>query len=246
MLRHLLPTTKPEKGSPGQVSLLVIAYALVHSFLASRFAKDSVERLAGTRARNGLYRFGFIVQSVFMTGWLIWRFVRLPDRDLYRVPSPGSWVLRAIQAGSLALLGSAIGTVEVRRILGLPQLAAYLRGEEPEPEAEAQGPRLAANGQIDARGPFRYIRHPDNLPIITLLWSFPRMTVNRLTLALFSSLYAVLGSWHEDSRLRARYGEPFVRYARRTPMLLPRREAHRHPQPQSATSLPLSTATETR
>lgn len=246
MRLHFLRTTKPEKGSPWQVSLLVIGYALFHSFLASRFAKESVERVAGVRARNGLYRFGFIVQSVFTTAWLIWRFARLPDRELYRVPPPGSWMLRAVQVGSLALLGSAVRTVEVRRILGLPQLTAYLRGETPEPEPEAQGPRLTADGQIDARGPFRYIRHPDNLPIITLLWSFPRMTVNRLTLALLSSVYAVLGSWHEDTRLRARYGEAFDRYARRVPMLLPRRETHRHTQPQRSISSPLSTATETR
>lgn len=106
--------------------------------------------------------------------------------------------------------------------MGLPQVAALLRGEEPDAEPAAQGPPLASSGdQMDARGPFRHLRHPDNLPIITLCWSFSRMTVNRLTLALFSSLYAVFGSWHEDTRLRAAYGKTWEAYARRTHMFLP-------------------------
>ncbi|RYD81394.1 MAG: hypothetical protein EOP84_11075 [Verrucomicrobiaceae bacterium] len=209
-------------GSPLQVSLLVLVYAAIHSLLASRYAKEAVERLAGKRTRNGLYRSGFIVQSVVATVWAIWRFQKLPDRDLYCVPKPWSWLWRAMQAASVALLASALHTVEIRRILGLPQLGAYLKGGTPEPEPEAQGPALAPDGRIDARGPFRYIRHPDNLPIITLLWSFRRMTVNRLTLACLSTVYAILGSWHEDSRMRRRYGRPFEEYKRTMPMLLPR------------------------
>jgi hypothetical protein len=209
------------KGSPLQVSVLVIGYAVIHSLLASRPAKEFVERTAGVRTRNGLYRAGFIVQSVLVTAWAIRIFLKLPDRDLYCVPKPWSWLWRAMQAASLSLLTSALHTVEIQRILGLPQLAAFLKGETPEPEPEAQGPALA-DGRIDARGPFRYIRHPDNLPIITLLWSFRRMTVNRLTLACLSTIYAILGSFHEDSRLRARYGQAYMDYTRRVPMLLPR------------------------
>jgi pimeloyl-ACP methyl ester carboxylesterase len=86
---------------------------------------------------------------------------------------------------------------------------------------EAQGPRLTRDGEVDAQGPFRYIRHPDNLPIIIVLWSFRRMTVNRLVLAVVSSGYAVLGSWHEDRRLLATYGKVFHIYRRRVPMMIP-------------------------
>jgi protein-S-isoprenylcysteine O-methyltransferase Ste14 len=80
----------------------------------------------------------------------------------------------------------------------------------------------ADESAVEARGPFRYLRHPDNLPIITLAWSFPTMTVNRLVLALLTSIYAVVGSWHEDGRLQRRYRRPFAEYLRRTPMFFPR------------------------
>ena len=210
-------------GSPLAVAGLVLSFAALHSLLASQAAKGLVERIAGRRARNGVYRVGFIVQSAVATLLAIRSFCRLPDRELYRLPYPWAWGLRVLQVGSFFLLASAVHVTGLRRIMGLPQVAAFLRGETPAPESAAQGPPLAEDGAaMDARGPFRHIRHPDNLPIITLFWSFPRMTVNRLTLAILSSLYAVLGSWHEDIRLRAAYGKKWVAYASRTPMLFPR------------------------
>lgn len=201
--------------------LLTLFYALVHSALASRQAKEAFERLAGTRARNGLYRPFFIAQSVITTVGALLVFRRLPDRELCRATPPWSGLLVLVQLASLVLLGSAVKVVGFRRLTGWTQISAFVRGEHPEREPEAQGPPRTRDGQPDARGPFRFIRHPDNLPIITLLWSFTRMTVNRAILALISSAYAVVGSWHEDARLRAAYGKPFESYRRRTPMFLP-------------------------
>jgi protein-S-isoprenylcysteine O-methyltransferase Ste14 len=211
-----------QQGSPGQVLLLTGAYALIHSLLASRQAKRLAECIVGRRYRNGLYRGFYIVQATVTTAWGIRLFLCLPDRELYHARAPWSYVLGAIQISGAALLASAISIVGFRRLTGLEQAAALLRGVEPNAEPEAQGPPPTATGEIDARGPFRHIRHPDNLPIILMLCAFPRMTVNRLTLAVISSLYAVLGSWHEDSRMRAAYGKPFEDYCRRVPMMIPR------------------------
>ncbi|MGV3531465.1 MAG: methyltransferase family protein [Chthoniobacteraceae bacterium] len=219
--RHDRTTTRPH-GSPLATVALAVVYALVHSGLASLPAKQAFERIAGTRARNGLYRPFFIVQAVVTTVAAVLVFRRLPDRDLYRAPWPWSGLLRLVQVASLALLGSAVKVVGFRRLTGLAQICPFLRGEHPAREPEAQGPPRARDGQPDARGPFRFIRHPDNLPIITLLWSFPRMTANRAIIALISSVYAVLGSWHEDARLRRAYGASFDRYARTTPLFIPR------------------------
>ena len=219
--RHHRATPHPH-GSPLATVILALVYALVHSGLASRPAKEAFEQIAGTRARNGVYRPFFIVHAVLTTVAAVLVFRRLPDRDLYRTPWPWSGLLRLVQVASLALLGSAVKVVGFRRLTGLTQISAFLRGEHPAREPEAQGPPPARNGQPDARGPFRFIRHPDNLPIITLLWSFPRMTVNRAIIALISSVYAVLGSWHEDARLRRAYGESFERYMRTTPLFIPR------------------------
>jgi len=108
------------------------------------------------------------------------------------------------------------------RISGLASFAQFVTGHEPEREPEAQGPARGPDGALRVVGPFRHTRHPDNLPILGVFWLFPRMTVNRATLAVLGTLYAVLGSLHEDQRLRAAYGAAFTAYQRRYPFFWPR------------------------
>lgn len=151
------------QGSVWRVCALFMAYGLVHSLLASRPVKDWVERRAGRRVRHGLYRPFFILQSVVTTIWALKEFGDLPDRTLYQAPRPWSWVLRAVQTFAVALLLWALAVVGYLRLLGVPQLIDLLVGKEPEPVPEAQGPPPDARGRPVRSGPFRLIRHPDNL-----------------------------------------------------------------------------------
>lgn len=211
-------------GSARRIIYACASWALVHSLLASRQAKSLAARLAGSRYRNGLYRLGYNAQAVATVGGFVLWFLRLPDRELYRVRAPYSWLLYAGQLAALGAVLSTVWAVGVLRISGLASFAQLLAGQEPEPEPEAQGPTLGPDGELRVVGPFRYTRHPDNLPILGL-WLFPRMTVNRATLAALATAYAILGSLHEDYRLRAAYGEAFARYRRRYPFFWPRLRA---------------------
>jgi hypothetical protein len=211
-----------QTGSAVKVSLLFLLYGAVHSLLASAAAKQGFAKLLGERARNGLYRPLYIGQSVLTTLASAVAFQRLRDRDLYQIPKPWAWAFNLVQLAGIGLLLRALSVTGFDRVLGLPQLVAYWRGEEPPPEAAAQGPPLQALKHPEQLGPFSWVRHPENIAVMLTLWAFPRMTVNRLALALWTSLYGVVGSWHEDSRLEGAYGAAFDRYRRATPMLVPR------------------------
>ncbi len=93
-----------EGFAAGRVVWICVLWALVHSVLASRQAKDFTRRIAGPRYRNGLYRLAFNVQSVVLLVWAARRFARAPDRELYRVKPPWSWLFRAGQVASLGVL----------------------------------------------------------------------------------------------------------------------------------------------
>ena len=67
---------------------------------------------------------------------------------------------------------------------------------------------------MDARGPFARSRHPLNAAPIALLWLQPRMTRNRFVATVLATAYFVVGSRHEEHRLRQAYGERYERYRR--------------------------------
>jgi protein-S-isoprenylcysteine O-methyltransferase Ste14 len=129
---------------------------------------------------------------------------------------------RAGQAASLGVLFSGVRVVGVLEFAGLAPLWRLLTGRESRPEPEAQGPPIGADDEMVEAGAFRFTRHPGNLGALGLFLLWPRMTVNRAVLAALVALYVVLGSLHEEHRLRLAYGEAFERYRRKVPFLLPR------------------------
>ncbi len=209
-------------GSTKRIVLVCTALAAIHSLLASKQAKDLTCRMAGHRYRNGLYRFAFNAKSVLLLAWGTYWFLRLPDREIYRVRAPWSWIFRVGQAASLGVLLSAVRVIGVLDFAGISQLRSFLAGLDPDPEPEAQGPPVDPVGRMVTSQPFRFTRHPSNLGALGIFLFFPRITVNRVTLAALVALYAILGSLHEERRLRVAYGEPFEQYRREVPFFIPR------------------------
>jgi protein-S-isoprenylcysteine O-methyltransferase Ste14 len=195
----------------------------VHSVLASKQAKDLARRISGSRYRDGLYRFAFNAQSVVSLVWAALRFSRLPDRELYRVSPPWSWLFRANQAASLGVLLSGVRVMGILRFAGLTPLMDLLAGSDVRPAPEAQGPPLGSDDEVVKAGAFRFSRHPGNLGALGFFLFLPRMTANRAILLVLVGLYVVLGSLHEEHRLRAAYGAAYERYRRAVPFLVPGR-----------------------
>jgi protein-S-isoprenylcysteine O-methyltransferase Ste14 len=199
-----------------------VLWALVHSLLASKQAKDLARRILGARYRDGLYRLVYNVKAVVLLAWVARWFSRLPDRELYRVRPPLSWFFRAGQAASLGVLLSGVRVVGIAEFAGMTPLWKLLMGKDVKPEPEAQGPPLGAGGEMVKAGAFCFTRHPGNLGALGFFLFLPRMTANRATLTALVALYVVLGSLHEEHRLRTAYGAAYERYRGAVPFMIPR------------------------
>jgi protein-S-isoprenylcysteine O-methyltransferase Ste14 len=93
-------------------------------------------------------------------------------------------------------------------------------------EPEAQGPPINSDNEVVKAGAFRFTRHPGNLGALGFFLFLPRMTANRAVLTALVAVYVVLGSLHEEYRLRAAYGAAYERYRRSVPFMIP------HPLPE--------------
>jgi hypothetical protein len=197
-----------------KMALATTAFALVHSALASRAAKQHAARLLGQRRSDAFYRLFFVGQSVLGFAGLIAYGARLPRRTLYHVTGPAALMLRAGQAGGLALLYAAARQPGVAYLAGVKNAQAW-RHCLPIPAGPyAQGPEAGLDGRLTVAGPYRWSRHPLNLCGIPIFWLTPQMTTRRLAFNLVSTAYFMLGSMHEEARLSTAYGERYRQYQR--------------------------------
>jgi hypothetical protein len=197
-------------------------FAAIHSALASRVAKKSAEQVFGQRNRNGLYRAVYIGQSIGTFALLTAYIRRQPGSVLYEIPMPVSGAMRATQLAGFLVAAQAASKVGITKISGAKSFGQWLGEGKVEPEPEAQGPALV-RGKMDQGGPFRFSRHPLNFWPLLVLWFSPRMTTNLLAFNAAATVYLVIGSAHEEVRLRQAYGQPYEQYeAKNIPFYVPR------------------------
>ena len=198
--------------SAGKVIAATAAFAVVHSALASAKLKDA----AAARVPFGreLYRVAYNAQAVLTFGALVAYIARRPKRTLYRLRGPVAAAMRVGQLGGIAFAVWAARSTGVARLAGLDNLSAILAGRPTVPPPAAQGPESDDAGALRVRGPFTLVRHPLNLAPLAPFWLTPHMTTRRLAFNVVATAYLVLGSVHEEQRLRRQYGEAYEQYLR--------------------------------
>ena len=198
-----------------KLALATAAYGVLHSALASRVAKRLAAGAFGEPFERAFYRPLYISQAVLSTAALLLYARSLPTRTIYHIQGPGAWLLRAGQAAALVHGYAAASEVGIARLSGLEALRAWARAGDVPVAPVAQGPeRDPASGELTAGGPFRWSRHPLNFTPVPLFWLAPHLTTRRLAFNLVATLYLVLGSVHEELRLREAYGAQYAAYQR--------------------------------
>jgi protein-S-isoprenylcysteine O-methyltransferase Ste14 len=203
-------------------TLWTAAYAVLHSILAGETVKDAFKRRFGETAFNGIYRLVFNVVALLSFAILLRGFRTLSGRTLYAVPRPWSFLLRLVQLGAALMALDANIRIGLGRMLGVQGFWEWLRGEKPIVQNPAQGPQLTDDLPFRTGGSFSLTRHPNNLVPFILFWANPRMTLRFLVFTAVASVYLVLGSAHEETRLGDDYGRRYSRYRKGIPFYFPR------------------------
>lgn len=191
--------------SPWLVLLAAGLYGLVHSILASLWAKARAKRALGDHSERW-YRLAYNVFAVLSLTPVVALPALLPDRGLYHVPSP--WLYLTLAGQGLAVLTLGVGLLHtgVWSFLGVRQLFQPAKEEPPE---------------LVVRGLYRWVRHPLYTAGLLFIWLLPVMTINLLALNLGLTLYIVVGAVFEERKLVREFGQAYVDYQGRVPMLVP-------------------------
>ena len=196
-----------------KIAAATLVFAGIHTVLASKGVKDRAVNLLGERKRNGLYRVFYNGLALVTLGGLALYAFRLPDRDLYNVRAPHSWLMRSIQFCFLLYLLDGARQIGFLKFAGIPNVAALIKNQSFIPlEPEGQGPIIENNNQMKITGPFRFSRHPLNFGMLPIIWLMPRMTFNLAAFNSIVTIYSIFGSLHEEKRLKQAYGQAYVAY----------------------------------
>lgn len=185
---------------------LLAAFAVQHSVMArkgfkkwwTRFVPKPVERTT------------FVLSATIALAELLWQWRAIPSVI---------WDVRDSHAATLALtglfgLGWAVLLVSTFllnhfELFGLEQVWNYFLGREARPAS------------FKTPGLYRVVRHPIYLGFVIGFWATPLMTTGHLLLAIGCTAYILVGIAFEERDLIAAYGQKYLEYRRRVPMLMP-------------------------
>lgn len=172
-------------------------WGIIHSLLASNFAKDMLGRVS-------FYRLGYNVFAAVSFLPILYLMRILPDQTAYQLLAPWKFVLLAGQILAALLLLLAFLQTDSLSFIGLRQLF----------EEEK-------SGALVARGLYRIVRHPLYTFSLLFIWLSPSMSQNSLTVYVGATLYVLIGVYFEERKLLQEFGEAYAVYKKSTPMLIP-------------------------
>jgi len=188
------------------IFMICAVYGAVHSLLAALPLKNRLQSW-NAAAYHRWYRLWYnlfasiTLLPVFATMYL------LPDLPLYKIPWPWLVINTVIQLAGAAIVIISIRQTGMAPFLGLSQL--FTTGKD------------VQTSRLTTAGLYRWVRHPIYSGGLLVLWFTPWMTVNYLAFALAMTIYIINGSYFEEKRLVAEYGDEYLLYRRKTPRLIP-------------------------
>ena len=186
------------------ILLLSLAlWGIVHSLLASHFAKDILRGVFGAGFMR-IYRLAYNMFAAISFLPILYLMSTLPDQLAYEIPSPWNLVMFGGQGLAAILLLIALLQTDSLSFVGLRQLF----------EEEK-------SGTLVIHGLYRLVRHPLYAFSLLFIWFSPTVSQNLLTVYIGATLYTLIGTYFEERKLLREFGETYAEYKRKTPMLVP-------------------------
>ena len=181
-----------------------LLFGLFHSVLAANWWKRLVQQRLG--AQYKYYPFSYSVfAAVTLIAILVYQ-VSLQSQLLYVAPG---WVKLLLCLPLVAGLYT-MGLMIRKYFFSLSGISVFYTKQ--------------ASAELELGGLNRYMRHPLYSGTLLTIWSlfFISPSIKNVLACLVLTLYTVWGARLEEKKLVAQFGEKYIAYKKRVPMLLPR------------------------
>jgi protein-S-isoprenylcysteine O-methyltransferase Ste14 len=192
------------------MTLLIFGWLLwcvLHSLLITGRLNELVKEQGGLL--QGVYRLMYSLFSGISLLPLLWYQYSLPQEVIFswsgRLRLPQGLLL----AYALVMLYGGKQVYDVAYLVGIRQWRSYQQGEE-----------LPARPFI-CQGALAYVRHPWYSGGLPILWTVGPITDTSLPVRIILTLYLIIGTLLEERKLVKELGEPYLRYQKQVPMLVP-------------------------
>ena len=189
---------------------LLVAFAAIHSLMASLFFKCCVTGILGSRAEL-LYMPVFSLIALLTILPLAYLLYKNPGPVLYIIPSPWCWLM--IGGQFIAAI------IAPRALLDAPNRFKI--------RLQLSAPNTPEASSLNIRGIYRWIRDPFLLSGLIIIWLTPFMTINLFVIYLLATIYLYMGSLHWERRLVSQFGDEYRVYQKRVHRIIPRFWGHR-------------------
>ena len=183
--------------------LLWIAYGSLHSMLASNKVKLFLSKTMGNSYRY--YRLIYNLIAFVLLVALLWYQQTMPFEILWDF----DWRIDAF--GNLMKYGGLL--IAIIALLGYDLWEfSGLKASSP-----------LVNNEFRSGGLLGYVRHPLYTGTILLVWGMflEDASIRSLITAVCATIYILIGIVFEERKLVAEFGEKYLEYRRRVPMLFP-------------------------
>lgn len=197
--------TEPAWPDMAFLPLYWLGYFSLHSVLASL----AVKRVVASRCPNLMpfYRMGFNLLAVILLLPVLWLMYRNPGPMLWRWQGIGAYSANGLALAALGGFLRSLKDYDMQEFLGLRQWKTRIRRVEDQERLHLS--------------PFhRFVRHPWYFFALILIWTRD-MSAATLFSSVMMTLYFIIGSRLEESKLLVYHGEIYRRYMDRVPGLIP-------------------------
>ena len=193
------------------VTLTMLGYGLIHSWLASTHLKQYIRRLVGSQRYDGFYRLSYNLFAIVSLSPILGLIILRPGGTVWQATGIPTVFLLIIQFIGLVGVMLSLLQIDLGQFLGLTQLMAYFKGQQ----------LPLADEPLQFNGVYRLVRHPLYVFSLLVIWPMSPMSESLLAFNVCTTIYFVVGSILEERKLIAIYGEKYRAYQQLTPAFIP-------------------------